>query len=104
MLLVYLVIFGLFFAEGFMSGELFSWLATLPIARDDLKKIGMFTFFRGLDVPLIVLLLTIPIGTGIRYPTMNWFLFYSAMVFAPSTRQLFKPSSRERAGWKTTIR
>jgi ABC-2 type transport system permease protein len=61
----YLVMFGMFFASGLMSGEPFQWLSTLPLSKEELQKISLFSFLRGIDAQLIGLAVVLPIGTAI---------------------------------------
>ena len=44
-----------------MSGESFEWYESLPISRERLKKLVLFTIFRSLDLPIIVILMAFPI-------------------------------------------
>ena len=63
--ILYLIMFGMFFASSLLSGEYLKWLSTLPIALKNLRKITMMTFFRGMDVQFVAILLVLPIGTAI---------------------------------------
>jgi len=65
MQVLYLVMFGLFFTSSLLSGEALQWLATLPFSQKDLQKIGLLTFFKGIDAQTIALFLTLPIGVAV---------------------------------------
>ncbi|MFW9987368.1 MAG: type II CAAX prenyl endopeptidase Rce1 family protein [Candidatus Odinarchaeota archaeon] len=59
--LLYSLMFGMISTSSFMSGNSFKWLQTLPFSKKNLKKIGIMTIFRNLDIPLIVLMAGLPI-------------------------------------------
>jgi predicted permease len=61
----YLLLFGMLLSSSLMSGEMFKWLYTLPVGKKDLRKIAYFTFFRGFDFSIVVLLLILPVATAI---------------------------------------
>ncbi|UYP44285.1 hypothetical protein NEF87_000570 [Candidatus Lokiarchaeum ossiferum] len=61
----YILMFGLFFASGMLSGEAFRFLSTLPIPKKDLRKISYMTFLRGIDAPAIALCLVFPFAAAI---------------------------------------
>lgn len=63
--ILYLIMFGMFFASSLLSGEYLKWLSTLPIEKKDMRKITMMTFFRGMDIQFVALLIVLPIGTAI---------------------------------------
>jgi hypothetical protein len=67
---IILIIFSVTFTWGFLSKEPYAWVSTLPYSRKDVSKISFFTFFRGINVQIIVLFLVFPIGTiiGINLP------------------------------------
>ncbi|WP_371804885.1 hypothetical protein [Candidatus Lokiarchaeum ossiferum] len=65
MQLFYILMFGLFFASGMLSGEAFRFLSTLPIPKKDLRKISFMTFLRGIDAPAIALCLVFPFAAAI---------------------------------------
>jgi len=44
-----------------MSGKSFEWYVSLPISRERLKKLVLYTIFRSLDLPNIVILTAFPI-------------------------------------------
>jgi len=44
-----------------MSGKSFEWYESLPISRERLKKLVLFTIFRSIDSPIIVMLTAFPI-------------------------------------------
>jgi predicted permease len=52
--LVMLVSFNLIYMTSFASGEALTQLSALPFSRDDLSLISFLTFFRMLDLPLVV--------------------------------------------------
>ncbi|MHA2339991.1 MAG: hypothetical protein ACXACX_22045 [Candidatus Hodarchaeales archaeon] len=64
---------GIFNAIAIMSGDIFSWLKTLPISKKKLSKIAILTIFRTFDLPLIVMTTIFPIGLLIL--TQNVILF-----------------------------
>ncbi|MEE9379395.1 MAG: type II CAAX endopeptidase family protein [Candidatus Lokiarchaeia archaeon] len=59
--ILYSLMFGMISTSSFMSGNSFKWLQTLPFSKKNLKKIGIMTIFRNLDIPLIVLAIGFPI-------------------------------------------
>lgn len=61
MTLMYTLMFGMISTGSFMSGNAFKWLQTLPFSKESLKKIGVMTLFRNLDIPLIILIAGFPI-------------------------------------------
>ena len=65
MQMMYLIMFGMFFASSLLSGEIFKWLTTLPLTKKELQKVALFTFFRGVDVEFWTLLIVFPVGTAI---------------------------------------
>jgi hypothetical protein len=54
------ILMGIFNSIDIMSGEIFSWLKTLPISEKKLSKIALFTIFRALDLPIIVITTAFP--------------------------------------------
>ncbi|HUT79769.1 MAG TPA: hypothetical protein VMZ29_01095 [Candidatus Bathyarchaeia archaeon] len=68
--LIILIIFTVTFTWGFLSKEPYTWVSTLPFSRNEISKIGFFSFSRGIDVQLIVMALVLPIGAmiGINFP------------------------------------
>jgi hypothetical protein len=71
--LVDFLLMGIFNSINIMSGEIFSWLKTLPISEKKLSKIAMFTIFRAFDLPIIVITAVFPIVVLIG--TQNIILF-----------------------------
>jgi len=71
--LLYTLMFGMVSTSSFMSGNAFKWLQTLPFSKKNLKKLGLMTIFRNLDIPLIILISGFPIITLIA--TQDIFLF-----------------------------
>jgi len=63
--LVFLISFNLLNVTSFVSGEALKPVAALPFSRDDLSRIGVLSFFRMLDIPLIVFVLAYPIAYGL---------------------------------------
>lgn len=63
--LVFLISFNLLNVTSFVSGEALKPVAALPFSRDDLSRIGVLSFFRMLDIPLIVFVLGYPITYGL---------------------------------------
>ncbi len=61
--LLFLVTFGIFLSSGFFSGEEFKFLSTLPLSKQDLHKITLFTFFRTIDAQFFTLALSFPVAT-----------------------------------------
>ena len=59
--ILYIFLFGLFTTSSLMSGNAFKWLQTLPISRNDLKKLGFMTLLRNLSAPIIVMTFAFPI-------------------------------------------
>jgi len=59
--ILYIFLFGLFTTSSLMSGNAFKWLQTLPISRNDLKKLGFMTLLRNLIAPIIVMTFALPI-------------------------------------------
>ena len=56
-----------------MSGKSFEWYVSLPISRERLKKLVLYTIFRSLDLPNIVILTAFPIIMFIG--TLDFVLF-----------------------------
>jgi hypothetical protein len=44
-----------------MSGGIFEWIETLPFPRQRLKKLMLITIIRSLDIPLIVITISLPL-------------------------------------------
>ncbi|MFW9968981.1 MAG: CPBP family intramembrane glutamic endopeptidase [Candidatus Odinarchaeota archaeon] len=63
MTVLYMLMLGMVSTSSFMSGNSFKWLQTLPLSKKSLKKIGLMTIFRNLDLPLIILIAGFPIIT-----------------------------------------
>ncbi|MFW9999229.1 MAG: type II CAAX prenyl endopeptidase Rce1 family protein [Candidatus Hodarchaeota archaeon] len=61
MTLMYMLMFGLISTGSYMSGNAFKWLQTLPFSKKSLRKIGLMTLFRNLNIPLIILIAGFPI-------------------------------------------
>jgi membrane protease YdiL (CAAX protease family) len=61
MTFLYMILFGMVSTSSFMSGNSFKWLQTLPFSKKDLKRLGLMTLFRNLDIPIIILFLGFPI-------------------------------------------
>jgi hypothetical protein len=59
--ILYIFLFGLFTTSSLMSGNAFKWLQTLPVSRNDLKKLGFITLLRNLIAPIIVMTFAFPI-------------------------------------------
>ncbi|MHA1746063.1 MAG: hypothetical protein ACTSWW_08680 [Promethearchaeota archaeon] len=71
MQMMYLIMFGMFFASSLLSGEIFKWLATLPLKKKEIQKVALFTFFRGVDVEFWTLLIVFPLGTAIASQSLT---------------------------------
>ncbi|MFX0030834.1 MAG: hypothetical protein ACFE8B_16595, partial [Candidatus Hermodarchaeota archaeon] len=80
---LYSLMFGIVSTSSFMSGNSFKWLQTLPFSKKNLKKIGIMTIFRNLDIPLIVLMMGFPIIMLIGTQDILIF-FVSLLVSVPS--------------------
>ncbi|MFX1501248.1 MAG: type II CAAX prenyl endopeptidase Rce1 family protein [Promethearchaeota archaeon] len=76
--LLYFLTLGMISTSSFMSGNSFKWLQTLPISKKNLKKIGITTIFRNLDIPMIVLMLGFPIIMLIG--TQNILIFLASLL------------------------
>jgi membrane protease YdiL (CAAX protease family) len=59
--ILYMLMFGMVSTSSFMSGNAFNWLRTLPFSKKDIRKIGLMSLFRNIDIPLIVLIAGLPI-------------------------------------------
>ncbi|MHA1805097.1 MAG: hypothetical protein ACTSU4_11315 [Promethearchaeota archaeon] len=77
---LYIFLLGLFNVSAMMSGETFRWLETLPISKDQLRKIGFMTLFRSFDLPLIAVIIVFPIIMGLR--TLNLIIFISSLLIS----------------------
>ncbi len=44
-----------------LSGGIFEWIETLPVSREKIKKLILITIIRSLDIPLIVITISLPI-------------------------------------------
>ena len=67
--ILYIFLFGLFTTSSLMSGNSFKWLQTLPISRNDLKKLGFMTLLRNLIAPIIVMTFAFPLRTPLHVLT-----------------------------------
>jgi len=76
--ILYIFLFGLFTTSSLMSGSSFKWLQTLPVSRNDLKRLGFMTLFRNLSIPIIVMTFSFPIILLII--TLNIFTFLACLV------------------------
>jgi membrane protease YdiL (CAAX protease family) len=74
MVLLYVLMLGLITTSSFMSGNAFKWLQTLPFSKNSLKKLGIMTLFRNLDIPLIILIAGFPVITFIATQDIFTFL------------------------------
>jgi len=75
---LYSLMFGMISTSSFMSGNSFKWMQTLPLSKKNLKKIGIMTIFRNLDIPLIVLMVGFPIIMLII--TQNFLFFLGSLL------------------------
>ena len=68
---IILILFSVTFTWGYLSKEPYTWISTLPYSRKDISKISFFTFFRGINIQIIVLFLVLPVGAiiGINLPS-----------------------------------
>lgn len=60
-----------------ISGSVFEWFETLPISRERLKKLILLTIIRSLDIPLIVITISLPIIMLIG--TQNLLIFFTCI-------------------------
>jgi hypothetical protein len=60
-----------------LRGEIFSWLETLPISREKLRKVVLLTVIRSTDIPLIVIATSLPIVLLIG--TQNILIFFMSV-------------------------
>ena len=60
---IILLVFSITFVWGLMSGGPYEWVNTLPFAKKDIEKLGLFTFFRSMNIQLIIMALVLPIGS-----------------------------------------
>ena len=74
MTLLYMLMLGMISTSSFMSGNAFKWLQTLPFSKKSLKKLGLMTIFRNLDIPLIILIAGFPIITLVATQDIFTFL------------------------------
>ncbi len=74
MIILYMLMLGMVSTSSFMSGNAFKWLQTLPFSKKNLKKLGLMTIFRNLDIPLIILIIGFPIITLIATQDIFTFL------------------------------
>ncbi|MFX0105982.1 MAG: hypothetical protein ACFE75_10890, partial [Candidatus Hodarchaeota archaeon] len=74
MTILYMLMLGMVSTSSFMSGNAFKWLQTLPFSKKSLKKLGLMTIFRNLDIPLIILIAGFPIITFIATQDIFTFL------------------------------
>jgi len=74
MTILYMLMLGMVSISSFMSGNAFKWLQTLPFSKKSLKKLGLMTIFRTLDIPLIILIVGFPIITFIATQNIITFL------------------------------
>ncbi|MHA1668302.1 MAG: hypothetical protein ACTSUR_06545 [Candidatus Heimdallarchaeaceae archaeon] len=73
---IILVVFSLMLTWGLMSGGPYQWLHTLPLKRYDIQKIGLFAFFRSINIQLIVMTFVFPTSVVISL-IMNSALHFS---------------------------
>ncbi len=57
-----------------LSGKIFEWFETLPIPRERLRKLVLFTIIRSVDIPLLVIVASLPIVLLIG--TQNIMIFF----------------------------
>jgi membrane protease YdiL (CAAX protease family) len=74
MTVLYMLMLGMVSTSSYMSGNAFKWLQTLPFSKNNLKKLGLMTIFRNLDIPLIILFAGFPIITLIATQDIYTFL------------------------------
>ncbi|MFX1238637.1 MAG: lysostaphin resistance A-like protein, partial [Promethearchaeota archaeon] len=63
--------------NAMMKGKAFLWLQTLPISKEKLQKLGIFSIFRFLDVPLVISIMGFPVIMLII--TQNVLLFIACL-------------------------
>lgn len=60
---IILLVFGLFQLIELVHGDNFAMLATLPLTRSELRRLGIFVFFRFYYLQFIVLLFAFPLAS-----------------------------------------
>jgi ABC-2 type transport system permease protein len=65
MQMVMLLVFEMFLSSGILSGDAFIWLNTLPLEKEEQRKVIFFAFLRGLNWPIGTMLLVFPVATVI---------------------------------------
>lgn len=63
--MAYTLLFGVMQSSSLVSADALKFLATLPISERDLQKVVMLSFFRNVQIQLVVSLLVFPIGVAI---------------------------------------
>ena len=61
---IYLLMVGMMVSTGLFSGDIFAYIATLPLNKKEINKIQIMTLFRTVDAQFIALLLIFPIFTA----------------------------------------
>ncbi|MHA1669814.1 MAG: hypothetical protein ACTSV5_04455 [Promethearchaeota archaeon] len=59
--LIYLMLLGMFSVGAMMTGEAFKFFETLPISREQRRKLGFYTVLRNIDVGLVIMMVGLPI-------------------------------------------
>ncbi|MHA1192808.1 MAG: CPBP family glutamic-type intramembrane protease [Promethearchaeota archaeon] len=112
--LIYLMLLGMFSIGAMMTGEAFKFFETLPISKEQRRKLGFFTVLRNLDVGLVIMMVGLPIMIIIM--TQNIILsiisiiislgatilsFSVLVLFASKMNQIFK--TQEAGSKKSTV-
>jgi hypothetical protein len=62
---ILLIIFEVFFSSGIIAGDGINWLSTMPLRKEELRKVLFFSYLRGLDWPIGAMVFILPIGVAI---------------------------------------
>ena len=59
--LIYLLLLGMFSIGAMMTGEAFKFFETLPISKEQRRKLGFFTVLRNMDIGLVIMMVGLPV-------------------------------------------
>ncbi|MFX0092463.1 MAG: hypothetical protein ACFFBD_11930, partial [Candidatus Hodarchaeota archaeon] len=76
------LIFGMLFSSGLMSGEVFRWLSTLPLTKEEVSRVNIFAYFRGIDMQFVALTIPFPMITFLSTGNIILTLLSSAIAFS----------------------